>query len=115
MVLYKKVIRNMLAHKSKYIGALLLIILGTALYTSFSIAGPQILKGIEDFRENYKVEDASFITAKEITDIEALEKQFNVVLEKRKVAEVEVFEGATLRVMEKSKRSISIRLQKVKI
>jgi putative ABC transport system permease protein len=102
MVLYKKIFRNILEHKSKYLSSLLLVAISTALFIAFSISGPQSLDAIEKFRKDYKVEDASFITASEINNIDNLEKELNIELEKRREYDAKILKGATLRLLEKS-------------
>lgn len=104
MVLNKKVKRTIWENKSKYIGAIILVILSCAVYVSFNLCGPSIKTGVERFRKDTNLEDANFNVNKRISDIEAIESKFNVMLEQMKSYEYKYGESATLRIFKESSK-----------
>ncbi|MCX8128731.1 MAG: FtsX-like permease family protein [Clostridia bacterium] len=117
MVLNKKVLRTMKEHKSRYIGAFFLVLLSCMLYVSFSIAGPNIMDGIDAFRTENMVEDAYFSIQKPLESIDLLEKKFDIILEERKSIDYKYDTETTLRILmetEKLDRYVASKGSKIK-
>ncbi|WP_207655398.1 ABC transporter permease [Clostridium vincentii] len=75
--------RTIFEYKAQYIGSIILIIISCMLYSSFNIAMSDVQDNLSKFRINNKLEDASFIIQNPITNINELEKKYDLVLEER--------------------------------
>jgi len=84
MVIKKMIKRTILEYKAQYIGSIILIIISCMLYSSFNIAMTDVQNNLNTFRINNKLEDASFIIQNPITNINELEKKYDLTLEERK-------------------------------
>ena len=84
MVINKMIKRTIFEYKSQYIGSIILIIISCMIYSSFNIAMTDVQDNLNTFRINNKLEDASFIIQNPITNINELEKKYDLILEERK-------------------------------
>lgn len=103
MILNRKIKRNVKTHKTTYIVAIALLILSTGLFTMFNIGGPEIKENIENFKDDYKVEDAYFTTALPILEIESLENKFDLTIEKMQWKDVKILDKVNLRIYKERK------------
>lgn len=100
MSLNKRIIRMFLAHKSSYIGMLLLVLLSTACYLGFKTSMTGIRQGVVNNRETGKLEDACFSLSVPMSDtmLTLYENLFSLSLEKCPSVEIdEGYQGAALR------------------
>ncbi len=96
-----------LAHKSSYIGILLLVLLSTACYLGFKTPMASIRQGVLDNRENSKLEDACFSLSVPMSDkmLSLYENLFSLSMEKFPSIEIdEGYQGAALRVFPKAQK-----------
>lgn len=98
MIVNKKIKRTMLESKSQYLGSLVLIILSCLLFTMFNLLSINMADLSSSFEQDYKQEDASFMTDKAINDIKALEARFNASIEETRSVDYPVSENKTLRI-----------------
>jgi len=103
MILNRKIKRNVLIHKTTYIVSIALLVLSTGLFTMFNIGAPEIKDNIENFKHNYKVEDAYCTTALPIQDSESLENKFDLTIEKMQWKDVKVLDKVNLRIYKERK------------
>jgi putative ABC transport system permease protein len=107
MVINKKIKRTMLESKSQYFGSLALIILSCLLYTMFNMLSYNLANITSSFGENYKQEDANFMTDKPLTNLSDIEEKFNMNIEEGGSFDYSVSEGKVIRVFtENSKINI---------
>ena len=59
-VLHRKVLRTIFDNKLVYIGVVILVLLGSMLYTSFNVSASNLDKEIKDFRSRCCQEDVNF-------------------------------------------------------
>lgn len=100
MKLNKRYARSIRANLSFYVSASVLTMVGLLLFYLFYVAGTGIGKyGDEFFSRNHR-EDASFTTMQEIgdDDLRALEKTYDVQLEKERYVNTEEEDGRHVRV-----------------
>lgn len=97
MIINKKIKRTILESKSQYLGSLVLIILSCLLYTMFNLLSINMSELSSSFEKNYNQEDANFITDKKLSNIEALEKKYNINIEESKSIDYSVSKDKTLR------------------
>ncbi len=96
-----------LAHKSSYIGMLLLVLLSTACYLGFKTPMAGIRQGVINNRENSKLEDASFSLSVTMSDamLSLYENLFSLSLEECPSIEMdEGYQGAALRLFPKAQK-----------
>jgi len=104
MQLNRRVFRILKENKLRYLGVLLLIILGS--YTFVVAAGISQNLGdlVTTFTEGHKQEDISFKTDRPITDITELEKAENAVVEEYMSFDAAISDSLTLRLLSKTDR-----------
>lgn len=98
MIINKRIKRRIIEHKSTYLVSIALLILSTAMFTLFNTTGPAIKKAIENFKDDYNVEDSYFTTSISIEKISKLEDKFNVSIEEIKWKDIKVLDKVNLRV-----------------
>lgn len=94
----------MLAHKSQYIGSIILIIISCILYSSFNISMTDSLDNLADFRISSNLEDASFMVQNPIQDLHELENKYDLMLEERKSIDVNYDSSSVLRVLQAAEK-----------
>lgn len=104
MILNKKIKRTMNEHKSQYMGSIMLIIICCILYCSFNIAMTDVLSNLKSFRLENKLEDASFIVQKPLTNVNELENKYDLLLEERKSADYNFDSNSVLRVLAETEK-----------
>ena len=104
-VLHRKVLRTIFDNKLVYIGVVILVLLGSMLYTSFNVSASNLDKEIKDFRSRCCQEDVNFTLQEPLSEkrMSALESKYDVVIEKRKIANYEK-DGDTVRVLEATEK-----------
>jgi len=104
MALYKRVWRILKENKLRYLGVLILIILGS--YTFILAAGLSQNLGalVITFTEGNKQEDLSFKTDKAITGSAELEKAANAVIEEYRSFDAALSDSLTLRLLSKTEK-----------
>ena len=100
MVIDKRMMRFVRKHKSKYIGAIIMIALSCMMFIGFNIASPNIKESISDFRKRTHAENVNFTVSKELSadDIKNLEKEYDCEIENRKKKECKLNDGDVLEV-----------------
>ncbi|URZ06960.1 ABC transporter permease [Clostridium felsineum] len=98
MIINKKIKRTMLENKAQYMGSLALIIISCMLYTMFNQLAVNMNRMTTSFEKNYSQDDASFITAKPLTNLDVLQTKFNLKIEKGGSFDYEISRGKTLRI-----------------
>lgn len=91
--------RTIFEYKAQYIGSIILIIISCMLYSSFNIAMTDALDNLNIFRINNNLEDASFIVQNPITNINDLEKKYDMTLEERKSVDYINDDKSVLRIL----------------
>ncbi|MBU5262771.1 ABC transporter permease [Bacillus atrophaeus] len=104
MKLNRKILRTMMENKSRYIGSVVLIIISCALYTAFNMTVPNLQSGLDEYKRNSALEDANFTTQEPITNVESLEKEYNLILEERYSWDYEYSDGVTLRILSENEK-----------
>ena len=91
MVLFKRYFRSIRENASLYISTILLTILSLMLFFLYYIAGSGIIEYKDSFFKSQRLEDACFTTYLEIegSDIEKLESDYDVVIEKQEYINIE--------------------------
>ncbi|KYH35464.1 FtsX-like permease family protein [Clostridium tepidiprofundi DSM 19306] len=102
MVIDRKVKRVMFKNKSQYLGSIMLIIISCMLFSVFNIPGNNIINNLSEFRKNYILEDASFVTQNPISNISEIENNYNAILEERKLFDYKIDGNTELRVLKKT-------------
>lgn len=97
MTLFRKVIRTLLEHKARYIGAVLLLIISSMMFIVMNLTSINLNNTFTKFSEQNALSDAEFVTDTDI-DAAALGKQFAASVELGGTADCEVRSGQTLRV-----------------
>lgn len=97
MTLFRKVIRTMLEHKARYIGAMLLLMISSMMFVVLNMTSINLNNTFTVFSERNVLSDAEFSTDSEI-DAAALGQQFAAKVELGGTADCEVKPGQTLRV-----------------
>ena len=95
--MFRKVIRTMLEHKSRYIGSILLLMISSIMFVMMIMTSINLDKTFKTFSEQNALSDAEFSVNAEI-DAAALSGQFNAKIEAGGTADCEVEPGQTLRV-----------------
>lgn len=98
MVINKKIKRTMLENKSQYVGSLILIILSCLLFTMFNQLTSNMTGIMTSFEKNYNQEDANFITADKINNLDEIESKFDLKIEEGKSFDYSVTDEDTLRI-----------------
>lgn len=104
MILNRKVLRTMMAYKSRYIGAILMIIVCCALYTAFHMSVPHLQQGLDDFKQDHAIEDAYFMTQEPLQDLEAWEEEYHLTLEERLTWDYSYDDDVTLRMLSETEK-----------
>lgn len=104
MILNKKIKRTMLESKSQYIGSLTLIIFSCLLYTMFSLVAVNLTGVFTSFVNDYKQEDANFMTSKKIYNVTTLEKKFNMSMEETKTIDYQIAGDKVLRIFSENSK-----------
>ncbi len=99
MIINKRTGRNLKHNKAFFIGSTILCMLIVAFIIACTSTGSTMTNAVNEFYGECKVEDAQFITEKEIPDdkIQELEEKYDVKLEQMKYVNVE-YEDSTIRV-----------------
>jgi putative ABC transport system permease protein len=104
MILNKKIKRTMLESKSQYLGSLTLIVFSCLLFTMFSLVSVNLTEIFSSFTNDYKQEDASFMTSRKIEDISSLETKFNMSMEETYTLDYQVSDGKVLRIFSEGEK-----------
>ncbi|MCK0471887.1 ABC transporter permease [Halalkalibacter sp. APA_J-10(15)] len=83
MVIRRRVFRTIFRNKMRFILTLTLIILSSCLYIAFNGNAQSIKDSLDEFVYNSNQEDAHFSILDDNLDIEQLEKQFSLIVQKR--------------------------------
>ncbi len=104
MVLNKRLMRILKENKLRYLGILVLIILGS--YTFIVAAGlsQNLAMLVTTFTEDYVQEDLSFSTDKPISDVSKLENTFDALIEEYMSFDAELSDKLTLRLLSETKK-----------
>jgi putative ABC transport system permease protein len=104
MALNKRIIRIFKENKLRYLGILLLIILGS--YTFIVAAGlsQNLAKLVTSFTEEHIQEDLSFSTDKVISDSAKLEKEADIIVEEYLSFDADLSDSLTLRLLSETKK-----------
>ena len=100
----KRILRVMLENKSFYLSAILLVTIVTVVCIAFISGGKSAKQSVNDFKRDCLVEDAQFITAKPIDNLEQFEKDNNVILEEMNSKDVSSDNKLWVRVFEPNQR-----------
>ncbi|MCX7951705.1 MAG: ABC transporter permease, partial [Clostridiales bacterium] len=100
MKLNKRIKRVILSNKVQYIGLTFLVALSITMYTLFSSLAFNFNKATENYDKNTNIEDAKFLTLKEL-DIEKLESAFDIKIEKRREVDTN-YKDSEVRLIEKT-------------
>lgn len=104
MVMHKKIVRTMLAHKAPYLGSFILIILSCLIFTVFGMASFNLDRNNRAFQQDYAREDVHFAVQQPIDNVRQLEQRYHVRLEKRLSFDAKLGGGTSLRVMTVGKK-----------
>lgn len=97
MTLFRKVIRTMLEHKARYIGAMFLLMISSMMFIMMNMTSINLNNTFTEFSQQNVLSDAEFATDTDI-DAAALGQQFAAAVELGGTADCEVRPGQTLRV-----------------
>ncbi len=97
MTLLRKALRTMLAHKARYIGSVLLLMISSMMFVMTNTTSVNLNHTFTEFSRQNVLSDAEFSTDVEI-DAAALGEQFSAKVELGGTADCEVAPGQTLRV-----------------
>ncbi len=97
MILFRKVIRTMLEHKSRYIGSMLLLMISSMMFVMLNVTSGNLNHTFSVFSQRNVLSDAEFSTNTEI-DATSLGEQLGAKVEIGGTADCEVKPGQTLRV-----------------
>ncbi len=97
MTLFKKLMRTMLEHKSRYIGSMLLLMISSMMFVMLNVTSGNLNNTFSVFSTQNVLSDAEFSTNTEI-DATALGEQLGAKVELGGTADCEVAPGQTLRV-----------------
>jgi putative ABC transport system permease protein len=104
MGLYRKIWRTIRESKSQYVGAAVLIALCCLLFSVFNTMGTDVTNNLAFFKTENVQEDAYFILTGELGDAPALERKYDLLLERRGAADFDYADGVTLRVLSETKK-----------
>ncbi|QHQ63243.1 ABC transporter permease [Anaerocolumna sedimenticola] len=104
MALKRRVFRIFKENVMRYLGVLILIILGSYTFLVASGIARNLGDLVTSFTEENKQEDLSFQTDKPITDGAKLEKDFNALIEESKSFDAALSDTLTLRLLSNTKR-----------
>ncbi len=104
MALNKRVLRILKDNKLRYLGVLILIILGSYTYIIAAGISQNLDTLITKFTEENKQEDLSFRADKPIGDITGLENDGNVVMEEYNSFDASLSDSLTLRLLGKTEK-----------
>ena len=93
MVLRKRVWRILMENKGRYIGIVLLILIGSFYFTTATGVSGSLEKLVVDFAETNIQEDLTFSTDKTIEDIPALERESGALIEAYRQLDVKLSDG----------------------
>jgi putative ABC transport system permease protein len=103
MVLWKKLLRTIKEKKAQYFSAWLLIVISSMLSFSFTTTGANMVDNLNSFYKTHHVEDAQFMLQAPLSQLDDIEKQYNVQIEKRVTADVSFNQNSVLRVLNATK------------
>lgn len=98
MIINKKIKRTMLESKSQYFGSIALIILSCLLFAMMNLLADNMSVLLSSFEKNSVQEDASFITAGTLNNIQELESKFGARIEEGSTFDYMMAEGRKLRI-----------------
>ena len=110
MTINKRAGRSVKKNISFYIISIILTAITSMIIVAAVSTGRTLTKVVRDFVDEYKAEDAEFVTYKPLTDddIEKLENEYDVILEHSSYKDVSVkcgdLDGATIRVFAKPEK-----------
>ncbi|MDU4599622.1 MAG: ABC transporter permease [Clostridium sporogenes] len=104
MILSKRIKRVIKSNKGSYIGCTLLVLLSCILFSSFNIAFRNIDKNFKEFVKDYNLDSVKIMVNKPIDNIEKLEEEFNISLEKRYEMDYSLDDNTTLRIFSKTSK-----------
>ena len=110
MTINKRAGRSVKKNISFYIISIILTAITSMVIVAAVSTGRTLTKVVKDFVDEYKAEDAEFVTYKPLTDddIENLENEYDVILEHSSYKDVSVrggdLDGATIRVFAKPEK-----------
>ena len=106
MTLSKRYKRNIKNNLSFYICVCILTSLVAVLYLDFDAGAVKVKKDLDYFYEEFKVENAQFVVDDEIDDkdIEELEKEYDISLEKQSYIDFKTESGYEIRVLSTPKK-----------
>lgn len=104
MIINKKIKRTMAESKSQYFGSLALIIFSCLLFTMFNLISTNLTSLSSSFEKDYKQEDANFMASEKLTNLQALETKFNIIIEETKSMDYSLSEDKTLRIFSENKK-----------
>ncbi|SCY21855.1 putative ABC transport system permease protein [Alkaliphilus peptidifermentans DSM 18978] len=93
MVLRKRVWRIIKENKGRYIGIVILILLGSFYFTAATGVANNLEKMVVGFAEEYRQEDLTFSTDKSIEDIAALEDESGALIEAYRQYDIKLPDG----------------------
>ncbi|WP_170287680.1 ABC transporter permease [Aquibacillus halophilus] len=90
----------MLEKKGQYGSALLLVIISSMIFYSFTTTGANLIDNLDQFFQENNVEDAQLTVSKPIQDIQSLEDKFDVKIEERYSKDVSLDDNTTIRLLD---------------
>src|SRR5215470_7647881 len=103
MALRKRVWRILMENKGRYIGIVILILLGSFYFSAATGVSGNLEKMVVGFAEEYRQEDLTFSTDRPIEDIAALERESDARIEAYRQSDVKLTDGE-LRLLSLSSR-----------
>lgn len=104
MTLHRRFLRTVRERKARYIGILVLIVLGSYVYTVAAGLAENLADLVTSFTEEHMQEDASFSAETDISKIKAIEKAAGAIIEEYFLYDVPLSETLTLRLLSETKR-----------
>lgn len=104
MALNKRIIRILKENKLRYIGILILIILGSYTFVAAAGLSRNLADLVTTFTKGHMQEDLSFKVDKAVYDIAELEKTADAVIEGYRSIDADLSDGLTLRLLSETKR-----------
>lgn len=104
MVIRKKIIRNMMEHKITYGISILLLILSCMLFTMFNLTVTCVKSEVQQYKEECNVEDIFFQTNLKIQNLDMLESEYDLQIEKEEWKDIETDNGINIRVYKKREK-----------
>ncbi|KGK82242.1 ABC transporter permease [Clostridium sp. HMP27] len=104
MVLNKRVLRILKENKLRYLGVLILILLGSYTFIVSMEISQNLGTLVTTFTEGHNQEDLSFRTDKPIGNVAELEKEAKAIIEESKSFDAELSDTLTLRLLSKTEK-----------